>query len=126
MEISASHAYWSLLPMLTQKLKAVLTAQYPDLRVVHSSCTIDIGLTDKGRGLAVVAKAIADRKQVAIEKIYQGTLALGDSENDVPMLNLAAQHGGVAIWVSEARSKNLNAMVAHIEGKQGGRVGDAD
>jgi len=70
------------------------------LKVSWSAIAVDIALTDKEDGMKALADALVsgglapDRKS-----ILKQSLVVGDSENDLPMLNLVAESGGIAIWI---------------------------
>jgi len=82
---------------------------------IDSATGIDLLKIDKGDALLFLAGSLAKQRGVSVEYILSRAVALGDSPNDIPMLNLVAQAGGRAFWVGESIPHDLGIAVIRLK-----------
>lgn len=91
--------------------------RFKEVRVFYSSTHVDIALTDKRDAIEHIADQIANRwSGITRDGILQKTMALGDSQIDVAMLNRVAKAGGVAVFIGKGSTRGLDPRVVVIPG----------
>ena len=84
------------------------------LKVAASSLAIEINLANKEDGLMDMARQVAEKQGLSPEDVLRRSLVIGDSDNDVAMLNRVARAGGVAVWVGASFPENLDRRVHDV------------
>ena len=87
-------------------------------RAVNSATAIDLLRVDKGDALRRFAELSAHDTGLAVKDILRYTVALGDSANDVPLLNFVVEASGWAFWVGKIVPEELDSRV-HVLKTQG-------
>ncbi|OVE78321.1 hypothetical protein BVX98_00490, partial [bacterium F11] len=81
------------------------------LIVAATRASIEITIANKAESLWHLASQVAEERGVSPQEVLAHTAVLGDSAIDIPMLNLAAQFGGSAIWVGDKPHAELDRRV---------------
>ncbi|MDP3734297.1 MAG: HAD family hydrolase [Nanoarchaeota archaeon] len=90
-----------LLEQTYQRVKPILEEQFPFLEAVMSADAIDVNA--KGVTKAKPAQKYSQIIGVPLENIA----AIGDSGNDIPMLDLIGKAGGLAIYVGKKTEQEV-------------------
>jgi len=120
--ISEGRTNSELLERTYQRVKPILEAQFPFLEAVMSADAIDINA--KG-----VTKAKPTRKYAEITGIpLENMAAIGDSGNDMPMLDLVGKTGGLAVYVGKKPEQEaaVRKYDRHFIPKQKGVMGTVE
>jgi len=97
---------------LKEELRKITKPIAPVLKIAYSSAAVDIALTDKGEAIQDLVRRIARKRRTSMSEVYNHTVVVGDSDNDVVMLNWVARRGGKALWVGHMPlPKNLDKRV---------------
>lgn len=106
--ISEGRTDTELLERTYLRVKPILEVQFPFLEAVMSADAIDINA--KGVTKAKPAQKYAEITGISLENIA----AIGDSGNDMPMLDLVGKAGGLAIYVGKrAEQEAIVRQYAH-------------
>ncbi|OVE75272.1 hypothetical protein BVX98_07980 [bacterium F11] len=65
----------------------------------------------KARETQFLVKKISGEIDVRPKAVWEGTMAIGDGEHEIAMLNRVVTKGGVAVWVGGKRPQNLDERV---------------
>ena len=82
--------------------------------VTFSSIAVDISFTSKKEGAVTVVEKVSARLKISVAEVYSKTMAVGDNENDVLMLNHVSANGGIAVWVGDESPADLIPEVIRL------------
>ena len=82
------------------------------LKVSATSVSVEISTVDKEEAALELAKAVAKKRGLKdADQVLKQTVVVGDSEVDIPMMNLVAENGGTALWVGKHWPEGLHPNI---------------
>lgn len=119
---TAGKTDFSLLQQTYNQVKPILEDRFPFLEVVMSADAIDINA--KGVTKALPTKKYAKLTGISLDEIA----AIGDSGNDMPMLDVVGKAGGLAIYVGKKKEQEeiVRGYTHHFIPEQKGPLGTAE